>query len=80
MCSAAVSYFKNIFNDSFQTIYLKIYWTDSYQICRVGRTLAVDDQYEISFSIYPSGDMMVATNLCWFYPQIWALFHRTEFQ
>ena len=40
-----------IFNDSCQTNYLKIYPTDLRQSFRVGRTMAVDDQTEISFSI-----------------------------
>jgi len=40
-----------IFTDSFQTNYLNIYRTDPRQICRVVRTVAVDDQFEISFSI-----------------------------
>jgi len=37
-----------IFSDSCQTNYLKIHWTDLRQILRVGRTVAVDDQSEIS--------------------------------
>jgi len=41
------------FNDSCQTNYLNIYWTDRRQICRVGRTMPVDDQAEITFTIPP---------------------------
>jgi len=40
-----------VFNDYCQTNYFKIYRTDLRQIFRVGRTTAVDDQSEISFSI-----------------------------
>jgi len=40
-----------LFNDSCQTSYLKIYRTECHQACRVGRTMPVDDQSEISFSI-----------------------------
>ena len=31
------------FSDFCQTNYLNIYWTDLHEICRIGRTLAVDD-------------------------------------
>jgi len=41
------------FNDSCQTNYLNIYWTDRRQICMVGRTKPVDDQAEITFTIPP---------------------------
>ena len=47
VCSASVS----IFNDSCQTNYLEIYPTDLRQTVGFGRTTAVDDQSEISFSI-----------------------------
>ena len=40
-----------IFNDSFQIDCLNICWNDLGQICRFGRTMAVHDQPEISFSI-----------------------------
>ena len=43
--------FLKIFNDFSQTDYLNIYQTDLRQIFRVGRTMAVNDQSEISFSI-----------------------------
>jgi len=42
---------KKIINDFCQTDYLNIYQTDLRQIFRVGRTLAVNNQSEISFSI-----------------------------
>ena len=38
-------------NNSCQTNYPKIYQTDLRQIFRVGKTTAVDDQSEVSFSI-----------------------------
>jgi len=47
ICSAVISYF----NDFCQTNYLKLYRTDLRQIFSVGRSLAVDDQSEVSFSI-----------------------------
>jgi len=40
-----------VFNDFCQTNYLKIYWTDLRQMLRDGRTMAVGDQSELSFSI-----------------------------
>ena len=46
ICSTAVLYLFIIFNDSFQTSYLKIYLIDFFQICRIDRTMAVDDQSE----------------------------------
>jgi len=49
ICSAAVSYL--FFDDFRQTSYVKIYWIDCRQIFRVGRTVGVDDQAEISFLI-----------------------------
>ena len=45
-----------LYNDSCQTNYLKIYGTDLRQFLRVGKTTAVDDQAEISFSI-PQGTL-----------------------
>jgi len=39
------------FDDSCQNSYLKMYQTDLRQIFKIGRTMAVDDQSEISFSI-----------------------------
>jgi len=35
------------FLSSFLTIYLVIYWTDLRQICRVGRTVAVDERSQV---------------------------------
>jgi len=52
---------KVIFNDSCQTIYLQIYWTDLRQIFRIGRTMAVDNQSEISISI-PQGILLCYGN------------------
>ena len=43
-------------NDVCQTNYLQIYMADLLQIFRVGRTVTVDDQYEISCSI-PQGTL-----------------------
>ena len=45
-----------IFNDSYQSSYLKIYQTDLRQVFSIGtgRTIAVDDQSEISFFFDPS--------------------------
>jgi len=48
-----------IFNDSLQAN-LKIYRIDIRRICKVGRTMAVDDQSEISFS----RDVAMATDFC----------------
>jgi len=52
--------------------YLKIYETNLHQICRVGRTMAVDDQSEISFW-YLKGchGIAMASNLLLAYPQKW---------
>ena len=47
--SAAVSYFLTFFSN--QLAYLNIYRNDFRQICRVGRTTAVDDQCGISLSV-----------------------------
>ena len=58
LCSA--SYLFNFFDDSYQANYLKIYQTDLCQIFRVGRTVAVDDQSQISF-FCPSRDIAMAT-------------------
>ena len=40
--------------DFCQTIYLNIYWTDLHQICKDGRTTALDKQSEVKFFI-PQG-------------------------
>jgi len=45
------------------TIYLKIYSTDLCQISTFGRTTAVDDQSEISFSIPRWMDVAMATSV-----------------
>ena len=39
------------FNHFCQTNHLNIYYTDLYRICRIGRTEAVDEQSEVSFSV-----------------------------
>jgi len=44
------------FDDFRQTSYVKIYWINCRQIFRVGRTVGVDDQAEISFLI-PQGTL-----------------------
>ena len=56
-----------IFNDFGLTNYLNIYRTNFRKIYWVGRTIAVDDQSEISFRSLKRRD--VATDLCWHYPQ-----------
>jgi len=51
--------FKNIltiFSDFCRTNYLSIYQTDLREICRIGRTLAADDRFEVVFSI-PQGTL-----------------------
>ena len=50
--------------DSCQISYLDIHRTDLYQISRVGRTVAVDGQFELLFVF--SRDVATATNFCWF--------------
>jgi len=50
-----------IFCDVFLTNYLNIYWTDLYDSCRIGRTLAVDERSEVIF-FDPSRYVTVATN------------------
>jgi len=40
-----------LFNDFCQTNYLNIYRTNLHQLCRHGRTTAVDERSEVSFSI-----------------------------
>ena len=65
--------FAAVFNDFRQTNYLNIYQTDLHQICRVGRTMAVDERPEVSFFDL-SKDVAVATN---FLSQMQA--HITQF-
>ena len=48
--------------------FCQIYPTDFCQIFRVGRTMAVDDQSEISF-FDSLKDVAKATIFCWLYPQ-----------
>ena len=60
-----------IFIDSWQTSDLKIYWTDLCQIFRVARTMAVDGQSEIRFSILEG-------TLSW-QPIFVSFIHRTDF-
>jgi len=57
----SASVFCLLFNDSCQANYLKIYRTDLRQIIRAGRTTAVDDQSEFSFSD-TSRDVAMATD------------------
>jgi len=38
------------FSDFYQTNYVNIYGTDVHEICRIGRTLAVDERSEAIFS------------------------------
>ena len=67
---------------SCQTSYLKVYQTDLRQICRFGRTMAVDDQSEISFLI-PQGTLpwqpvfvaFIHRNTYWMY--FCGVIHRT---
>ena len=54
--------FKIYFSDFCQTNYLNIYRTDLRKICRIVRTLAVDERSEVIF-FDPSRDVTVATNL-----------------
>jgi len=59
-----------IFNDSGQTSYLKVYRTGLRQFFWVSRTVAIDNQSEISF-FDPLTDFAIAANFCWFYQQNW---------
>ena len=59
-------FFKFIFNDSYTTTYLKINRTNVSQIFRFGRTVALDDQSDISFSI-PQEKLPWKTNFVRFY-------------
>ena len=80
-CFLFVYLFFFIYNDSRQTNYFKIYQTNLRQIFRVDRTMAVDDQPEISFSVpqrtLPWKTIFVGfihrkyTVFLWFYPQNW---------
>jgi len=54
-------YLKNIFSDFCQTDYLNIFRTDLLGICRIDRTVAVDERSEVAF-FDPSRDAAVATN------------------
>jgi len=49
------------FSDFYQTNYLNIYGTDLHEICRIGRTLTVDEWSEVIFFDH-SRDVSVATN------------------
>ena len=44
-----------------QPNYLNIYQTDLHQICRVRRTIAVEERCKLVFD-HPSSDIAVATN------------------
>ena len=46
-----------IFNDFCQANYLNVYQTDLHQMCRDGRTMAVDERAEVSFWI-PQGMLL----------------------
>jgi len=62
LISAAL--FVYIFNDSYLTNCLKICRTDlRAKICRVGRTMAVDDRSENSFSV--SQGTLPLQQFCW---------------
>ena len=50
-----------IFSDFSQTNYLNIYRTDLHEICRIGRTLSVDERSEVIF-VDSSRDVAVVTN------------------
>ena len=54
--------FKKCFSDFCQTS-LDIHWTDLYEICRDGRTLAVDEPPEVIFRSLKK-DVAMATNFC----------------
>ena len=43
-CCCLKKFYLNIFSDFFQTNYFNVYRTDYHEICRIGRTLAVDEQ------------------------------------
>jgi len=47
----AVLFFIICFSDFFRTNYLDIYQTDLHEICRIGRTLSIDELSEVIFSI-----------------------------
>jgi len=53
--------FKNIFSDFCQTNYLNIYRADLHEICRIGRTLAVDERVDLKLFISISQG---TTNFC----------------
>ena len=58
-CCCFIFYYS--FGDFFQTNYLNICRTDLHQICRIGRTLAVDERYKVIFFDL-SRDVAVVTN------------------
>ena len=67
LCSACVL----LFNDFCRYNYLKIYRTNLHQVCRVGRTVAVDERSEVSFLI-PHGTLLwqlTFVGIVGFYPQ-----------
>jgi len=70
LCSASLSLY--ILNDFCQTSYLNICPSDLCQICTACRTMVVDDQSGISFSIR---QWMLSRQ-----PIIVGLIHRTEFR
>ena len=48
-CFTSVYYL--FFNNFYLTSYLKVYWTDLHKIFRLGRTVIVNGQSEISSSV-----------------------------
>ena len=60
LCFAGVL-FKKYFNDFCQTNYLNIHQTDVHEICRIGRTLTVDERSEVIFFDSPR-DIAAVTN------------------
>ena len=62
-CCCLKIFYLNIFSDFFQTNYFNVYRTDYHEICRIGRTLAVDKQSKSEVIFFdPSKDVAVATN------------------
>jgi len=55
-----VMFSKNIFSDFCHTNYLNIYRANLHEICRIGRSLAADEELKLFFT--PPRDVAVATN------------------
>ena len=47
-----------ILSDFCQTNYLNIYQTDLHEICRIGRTLVVDERSEVIIFFIPQGTLL----------------------